>query len=111
MLLVFGSLNADLLFQVEALPRPGETVLCPGYRLAAGGKGANQATAAAKAGGAVRMVGQVGGDSFGRFLREVRAGKALVNSSESSASTRIRILVMPAPVCCRPRYRDPRLHG
>jgi ribokinase len=73
MLLVFGSLNADLLFQVEALPRPGETVLCPGYRLAAGGKGANQAAAAAKAGGAVRMVGQVGGDSFGRFLREVAA--------------------------------------
>ena len=73
MLLVFGSLNADLLFQVEALPRPGETVLCPGYRLAAGGKGANQAAAAAKAGAAVRMVGHVGGDSFGRFLREVLA--------------------------------------
>ena len=73
MLLVFGSLNADLLFQVEALPRPGETVLCPGYQLAAGGKGANQATAAAKAGAAVRMVGRVGGDSFGQFLREVLA--------------------------------------
>ena len=59
MLVVFGSLNADLLFQVEALPRPGETVLCPGYRLAAGGKGANQAAAAAKAGAAVRMVGHL----------------------------------------------------
>jgi len=73
MLLVFGSLNADLLFQVEALPRPGETVLCPGYQLAAGGKGANQATAAAKAGAVVRMVGHVGGDSFGQFLREMLA--------------------------------------
>jgi ribokinase len=73
MLLVFGSLNADLLFQVEALPRPGETVLCPGYQLAAGGKGANQATAAAKAGAVVRMVGHVGGDSFGQFLREALA--------------------------------------
>jgi ribokinase len=73
MLLVFGSLNADLLFQVEALPRPGETVLCPGYELAAGGKGANQATAAAKAGAVVRMVGHVGGDSFGQFLREMLA--------------------------------------
>jgi ribokinase len=69
MLLVLGSLNADLLFQVEALPRPGETVLCPGYQLAAGGKGANQAAAAAKAGAAVRMVGQIGADSFGSFVR------------------------------------------
>ncbi len=67
MLLVFGSLNVDLVFQVEALPRPGETVLCPSYALAAGGKGANQAAAAAKAGAAVRMVGQVGDDDFGRF--------------------------------------------
>ena len=73
MLLVFGSLNADLLFQVEALPRPGETVLCPGYQLAAGGKGANQATAAAKAGAVVRMAGHVGADSFGQFLRAVLA--------------------------------------
>jgi ribokinase len=70
MLLVFGSLNADMLFQVQALPRPGETVLCPGYELAAGGKGANQAAAAAKAGARVRMVGHLGDDGFGRFARE-----------------------------------------
>ena len=69
MILVFGSLNADLVFQVQALPRPGETVLCPGYTLAAGGKGANQAAAAAKAGAPVRMVGRLGDDSFGDFLR------------------------------------------
>jgi ribokinase len=69
MLLVFGSLNADMLFKVHALPRPGETVLCPGYELAAGGKGANQAAAAAKAGARVRMVGHLGGDDFGRFAR------------------------------------------
>jgi ribokinase len=86
MLLVFGSLNADLLFQVEALPRPGETVLCPGYELAAGGKGANQATAAAKAGAVVRMVGQVGGDSFGQFLREMLAA-AGVDGSKIATST------------------------
>jgi ribokinase len=69
MLLVFGSINVDLLFKVEALPRPGETVLCPGYEVAAGGKGANQATAAARAGATVRMIGQVGDDSFGYFAR------------------------------------------
>ena len=68
---MFGSLNADMLFKVEHLPRPGETVLCPGYELAAGGKGANQAAAAAKAGADVRMIGHLGADSFGDFTREV----------------------------------------
>jgi ribokinase len=72
-LLVFGSINVDLLFKLETLPRPGETVLCPGYELAAGGKGANQAAAAARAGAAVRMVGQVGDDSFGHFARQAMA--------------------------------------
>jgi ribokinase len=71
MLLVFGSINADMLFSVERLPRPGETVLCPGYELAAGGKGANQAAAAAKAGADVHMIGHLGRDSFGDFAREV----------------------------------------
>lgn len=71
MLLVFGSLNADMLFKVESLPRPGETVLCPCYELAAGGKGANQAAAAAKAGAEVRMIGHLGADSFGDFTRDV----------------------------------------
>ena len=74
MLLVFGSLNVDLLFQVAALPRPGETVLCGGYEVAAGGKGANQAAAAARAGADVRMVGQVGDDGFGHYARAALAG-------------------------------------
>ena len=69
MLIVFGSLNVDMVFEVEDLPQPGETVLCPGYALAAGGKGANQAAAAAKAGYPVRMVGRVGDDDHGRFAR------------------------------------------
>ena len=46
MIIVPGSVNADLLFRVASLPRPGETVLCPGYAMAPGGKGANQAAAA-----------------------------------------------------------------
>ena len=74
MLLVFGSINVDMLLEVEALPRPGETVLCPGYRLAAGGKGGNQAAAAARAGAAVHMVGQIGDDSFGAFARQALEG-------------------------------------
>lgn len=87
MLLVFGSLNVDLLFQVAALPRPGETVLCGGYEIAAGGKGANQAAAAAKAGAAVRMIGQAGDDSFGRYVREVLAA-AGVDGTRIATSAR-----------------------
>lgn len=68
MIVVFGSINADLLFPVDALPRAGETVLCPDYRAAPGGKGLNQAVAAARARRAaampVRMVGCVGTDAF-----------------------------------------------
>ena len=39
MLVVLGSINADLLFKVDTLPLPGETVLCPSYEMAIGGKG------------------------------------------------------------------------
>jgi ribokinase len=69
MLLVLGSINADLLFKVERLPRPGETVLCPGYERAPGGKGANAAAAAARAGAEVRFVGHVGDDAYGPVVR------------------------------------------
>lgn len=68
MIVVFGSLNADLVFRVPSLPRPGETVLAPAYTVIAGGKGANQAYAAARAGAPTRMVGCVGDDEFGRVL-------------------------------------------
>jgi ribokinase len=67
---VFGSVNADLFVAVETLPRPGETVLSPTYALAAGGKGANQAVAAARVGAAVRMFGRIGNDGFGKTLRD-----------------------------------------
>ena len=64
MIVVFGSINIDLVVPVERLPRPGETVLGPHYTLVPGGKGANQALAAARAGGKVHMLGRVGRDSF-----------------------------------------------
>ncbi len=67
MLLVFGSINVDLVFRVAALPRPGDTVLAPGYATMPGGKGANQAVAAARDGARVRMVGRVGRDAFARL--------------------------------------------
>lgn len=65
MIVVFGSINVDLVVQVSHLPRPGETVLGPSYRALSGGKGANQAVAAARAGADVRMAGRVGEDAFG----------------------------------------------
>lgn len=61
---VFGSINLDLIGTVERLPRPGETVPGDGFSTAPGGKGANQALAARRAGAAVRMVGAVGTDEF-----------------------------------------------
>ncbi len=67
---VVGSLNIDFVVQVEKLPRPGETVLGGGFATVPGGKGANQACAAAKLGGRVRMVGRVGDDVLGRELRD-----------------------------------------
>ena len=70
MILVFGSINIDLVARVSSIPHPGETVLSPGYELLFGGKGANQAVAAARATSGtdliVAMAGQVGDDEFGR---------------------------------------------
>lgn len=67
MILVFGSLNIDLVAQVPVIPGPGRTVLAPSYRTHFGGKGANQAVAAARIAGPgrVRMAGRVGRDGFG----------------------------------------------
>ncbi|WP_377644369.1 PfkB family carbohydrate kinase [Oryzobacter terrae] len=68
--LVLGSLNVDLVTRVERHPRPGETVLGEGLQRLAGGKGANQAVAAAAAGAEVAMVGCVGDDEGGAAYRE-----------------------------------------
>ena len=64
MITVFGSLNVDYVFQVAHLPTPGETVLATDMVMLPGGKGGNQALAAAKAGAEVRMVGAVGEDGL-----------------------------------------------
>lgn len=67
MIVVFGSLNIDMVMPVGHFPRPGETVLCStDYLARPGGKGANQAVAAVRAGARVAMVGKVGDDAFGR---------------------------------------------
>ncbi len=64
--LVAGSANTDMVVRVPRIPRPGETVLGGAFAMAAGGKGANQAVAAARAGARVTFVARVGDDLFGR---------------------------------------------
>ena len=64
-IVVVGSSNTDMILKVSRIPRPGETILGGEFLTAAGGKGANQAVAAACAGGSVSMVARVGRDMFG----------------------------------------------
>ena len=69
-ILVVGSLNMDLVVTVQTHPKPGDTVLGGDTRTVPGGKGANQAAAAAKAGGNVAMLGLVGSDAYGEALKD-----------------------------------------
>ena len=66
-ILVVGSINTDLILQVKHLPAPGETILGEDIQTAGGGKGANQAMAAARLGGNVTLVGRIGDDAYGDF--------------------------------------------
>jgi len=67
-ILVFGSINMDLVVRVSNPPQPGETILGSDFETFPGGKGANQAVAASRMGGEVTMVGRVGNDDFGDVL-------------------------------------------
>lgn len=68
--LVLGSSNTDMTVRLPGLPRPGQTVLGGPFRSGPGGKGANQAVAAARAGGEVVFVTAVGADAFGQAALE-----------------------------------------
>lgn len=74
---VFGSLNMDLVIRTSHLPRTGETVLGGAFATFPGGKGGNQAVAAARLGAAVTMIGRVGADAFGRNLRDGLAAEGI----------------------------------
>ena len=69
-ILVIGSLNIDMVMKVDHMPTAGETILCDGMKLVAGGKGANQACAAGRLGTDVTMLGAVGNDSHGEMQRD-----------------------------------------
>ena len=65
-ILVIGSTNTDMVVKTDHLPAPGETILGGEFLMNPGGKGANQAVAAARLGGRVRFVSKIGNDIFGR---------------------------------------------
>lgn len=98
MIIVVGSINLDLIANVDRLPEPGETVRGSGFATAPGGKGANQALAAARAGAKVRMVGAVGKDSFAaEALALLKAGNVdLSGVGESFASTGTALILVGA---------------
>lgn len=89
MITVLGSINIDLVSVAERLPRPGETVDGSRFYASPGGRGANQALAARRAGSKVRMVGAIGSDEFGQVatatLRE--AGVDLSGVKHCAGST------------------------
>jgi ribokinase len=91
MIVVFGSINVDLIVPVPRLPRAGETVLGGDYALLPGGKGANQALAARRAGAEVVLAGAVGADSF--------AGIALHLLRDAGVDTRL-VRVVEEPTGC-----------
>jgi ribokinase len=72
-----GSFIADLTFRAETLPAWGQTVLGSGFRIGAGGKGSNQAVAAARLGARVCVIGRLGRDTFGELARRTWAAEGI----------------------------------
>jgi ribokinase len=96
MITVFGSINIDLVTRVARTPGPGETVRGSDYRLIPGGKGANQALAARRAGASVRLLGAIGYDAFADIaLIELKpAGVDVSGVARPSATTGLAIITV-----------------
>jgi ribokinase len=98
-IVVVGSLNADFVVRVDRFPAPGETLRGDRFDVFAGGKGGNQAAAAARLGGRVAMVGQVGGDAQGAWLRaslEAAGVDARRVSTDDSVSSGVALITTDA---------------
>ena len=96
-IVVIGSSNTDMIVKTPHLPRPGETVLGGTFSTAAGGKGANQAVACAKAGGKVTFVARVGQDMFGdRALQGFRQNGINIDHviSDTAAPSGVALIVV-----------------
>ena len=94
--LVVGSLNTDLVVKTPRFPQPGETISGEDLRVIPGGKGANQAVAAARLGAKVSMLGRVGKDNFGDFLldnlKSNNVDSQLVLRDDASTGTAIIVV-------------------
>ncbi|MEX8493197.1 ribokinase [Sphaerotilus sp.] len=94
---VVGSLNMDLRVQTPRLPAPGETLIGTGFSTDSGGKGANQAVAAARMGAAVAMLGRVGRDAHGAALTQALQADGIDTSAvgeDTGAPTGTAIIVL-----------------
>ena len=97
MITVIGSLNMDLVVNAEKIPRPGETVMGRNFKQVPGGKGGNQADAAAKLGADVRMIGCIGDDSMGNILKSSLASDGVKVDSvliKAGVSTGIAFIIV-----------------
>jgi ribokinase len=95
-ILVVGSLNADLVVRTPRFPQPGETISGEDLQVIPGGKGANQAVAAARLGANVSMLGRVGKDNFGDFLlhnlKSNKVDSQFVQRDDASTGTAIIVV-------------------
>jgi ribokinase len=119
-LTVLGNINLDFSVQTQRIPEKGENVLAEGFELIPGGKGANQAVAAARLGAEVLLIGCLGDDAYGKVLRkrlshegvnvkwveiteEAATGTAFVLVGQAEADNRI-VSVLGANLCCSPDH-------
>ena len=97
-LVIVGSLNMDLVIRAPRHPQPGETLTGSAFLTIPGGKGANQAVAAARLGAAVTMIGKVGPDAFGDALRAnlAAAGVNVEHVTRSVEATGVALITVSA---------------
>jgi ribokinase len=98
-IVVVGSLNADLVARLDRFPAPGETVAGRDFAVIPGGKGANQACAAARLGGDVAMIGRVGADAYAELLRRSLASAGVDVSQvleDPSTTTGVALITVEA---------------
>lgn len=95
-IVVVGSINTDLVAVTKRLPSTGETVIASDFQTHPGGKGANQAVAAARLGYPVRLIGRLGNDAFGGELRShlQRAGVDITGVSTSDGVSGVAVIVV-----------------